>query len=76
MRNKIGIGYITCNAKHRTLQSIPLIPAVDELIIVNDGDSANLPPIIPDRAEVIQHGTNQGVGISKNDALKYLMNKD
>ena len=75
MAGKIGIGYITCNAPDRVVQSLPLIPSVDSLVIVNDGEQKNLPQIIPNGAEVIQHNTNKGVGISKNDALRYLMDE-
>lgn len=73
MTNKIGIGYITCNAPDRVVQSLPLIPAVDRVVLVNDGLSSGLPTMVPDFMEVIQHGTNRGVGASKNDALRYLM---
>lgn len=74
MNNKIGVGLITCNKQDRFKQSAPLIPNVDEFVVVNDG----LPypnDIYPKNAHVIQHGRNMCVGISKNDAMRYLMQK-
>jgi len=74
MKNKIGVGYITCNAQDRVKQTLQLIPNVDELIIVNDGDPYNND--IYCGKQVIQHTKNKGVGISKNDAMRHLIQKD
>lgn len=71
MKNKIGVGYITCNAEDRIKQTLPLIPNVDELVIVNDGIPYNNE--VYGNKEVIQHAKNKGVGISKNDAMRYLI---
>lgn len=72
MSSKIGVGLITCNKPDRLKQSAPTIPNVDELVIVNDGEPYPS-DVYPKGAEVIQHSKNKGVGISKNDALRYLM---
>lgn len=75
MKNKIGIGLITCNKIERLRQSMPTVPDVDEFVIVNDGEP--YPNDVYDkRAHVIQHKYNTCVGVSKNDALRYLMSKD
>lgn len=74
MKNKIGVGYITCNAQDRLEESLPLIPNVDEMVIINDG-SAYDASVYGDK-EVIQHTKNKGVGISKNDAMRYLVQHD
>lgn len=75
MKNKIGIGLITCNKIDRLKQSMPTIPDVDEFVIVNDGNP--YPDDVYDkRAHIIQHKYNTCVGVSKNDALRYLISKD
>lgn len=74
MNNKIGVGVITCRAQDRLEQSLPLIPNVDELVIVNDGDPYSNSAY--GNKEVIQHSKNKGVGISKNDAMRYLIQHD
>lgn len=72
MSNKIGVGVITCNAEERFKSCIDSIPNVDELVIVNDG--CEYPPsAYPDNATIIQHSKNKCVGISKNDALRSLI---
>ena len=75
MRSKIGVGIVTCNREDffkKCYESIPL-DKVDELVIVNDGKPYSL---VPREGYLIQHKANKGVGISKNDALKYLIEKD
>lgn len=73
MGHKIGVGVITCNREDFFKKCINSIPSVDTLVVINDG----LPypkEIYPDSVkEVIQHTTNKSVGISKNQALRYLM---
>lgn len=71
MNNKIGVGVITCNAEDRLQQSLPLIPNVDELVIVNDGTTYSNDVYLGHK--VIQHPRNKGVGISKNDAMRHLI---
>ncbi len=75
MKNKIGVGVITCNGIERFKQSISTIPNVDCLVVVNDGNPYPN-EIYPKNAEVIQHSKNMSVGVAKNDALRYLMKQD
>jgi glycosyltransferase involved in cell wall biosynthesis len=70
----IGIGYITCNNQDRFLQTIPLIPDLGVLVVVNDGRPYDQ-SLYPAHAHLIQHEQNKGVAVSKNDALRYLMDK-
>jgi len=72
--HKIGVGLITCNAEHRARQSIPKIPNVDYFVVVNDGKPYPN-DVYPNGIEVIQHSKNMCVGISKNDAMRYLIQK-
>jgi len=73
LKNKIGVALITCNSEHRIKQSAPLIPNVDEFVIVNDGEAYD-ESVYPDNmTKLIQHKYNTCVGVSKNDALKYLV---
>lgn len=74
MSNKIGVGLITCNKQDRLEQSAPLVPDVDEFVIVNDGQPYDN-SVYPKNAEVIQHSKNMTVGVSKNDAMRYLIQK-
>jgi GT2 family glycosyltransferase len=75
MGRKIGIGIITCDRENLFRKSFTSIPDVDEIIVVNDG----IP--YPDDAygirqvELIQHKRNRGVGKSKNDAFRFLLDK-
>jgi GT2 family glycosyltransferase len=73
MNDKIGLGIVTYNRPayfKKIFATVPL-QAVDEIVVVNDG--------IPYQQEIsvklIQHDANQGVGISKNDALRYLLDQ-
>jgi len=75
MKHKIGVGVITCNAEHRLKQSLPTVPNVDEIVVVNDGRPYSNNVYRKD-IEVIQHSRNKCVGISKNDAMRYLVQKD
>lgn len=70
---KIGLGLITCNAPEKLKQSAPSVPDfLDEFVIVNDGKPYNA-SIYPSKAHLIQHEQNKGVAVSKNDALRYLL---
>jgi len=71
MSNKIGVGVITCRAEDRLRQSLPLVPDVDELVIVNDGTPYSNDVYLGKK--VIQHERNKGVGIAKNTALRHLI---
>jgi glycosyltransferase involved in cell wall biosynthesis len=73
MSEKIGLGVLTYNRPEyfkKIFNSIPLY-AVDEIVIVNDGTPYGEEIHVPH----IQHKKNMGIGISKNDALKHLLNK-
>lgn len=71
MSNRIGVGIVTYNRPdffEKCLASIDR-SAIDELVVVNDGT----PYTFNDSTILIQHETNKGVGISKNDAFKRLL---
>ena len=71
--SKIGLGIVTCNREDFYVECLNHVPMdiVDELVTVNDGDKYSTTS-----DNFIQHETNKGVGISKNDALKFLIEKD
>jgi glycosyltransferase involved in cell wall biosynthesis len=74
MNTKIGIGIITCNREHFLQKCYNSIPKenVDAFVIVNDGK----PLKEKYDCEVIQHTTSKNVGESKNDALRYMLDKN
>lgn len=76
MKNKIGIGVITCNREHFFKQCIEKIPDVDTIIVVNDGNSYSVDSYPKKVKEVLQHSQNKCVGISKNEAMRYLIQDD
>ena len=51
------------------------MPFVDELVIVNDGYPYP-ENVYPNNAKVIQHLNNKGIAKTKNDALRYLYEKN
>ncbi len=71
---KIGVGIITCNRPKDLQKCFDSIDKtlIDDLIIVNDG----LPLNKTYDAEVKQHSSNQGVGISKNEAFDFLVKEN
>ena len=71
--SKIGLGIVTCNREDFYVECLNHVPMdiVDELVTVNDGDKYSTTS-----DNFIQHETNKGVGISKNDALNFLIEKD
>lgn len=73
MNNKIGVGVVTYNRPEYFKTCINSIPAVDTLVVVNDGESydSNLYP--SNVKEVIQHTKNKSVGVSKNELMRYLI---
>lgn len=76
MKNKIGVAIITCNRQEFFKKCInSLGDAVDSLVVINDGD-AYPNDDYPSNVEVIQHSVNKYIGISKNEALRYLMQDD
>ena len=73
--SKIGLGIITCDREDFFKKCYKSIPTklVDVLVAVNDGKK--LKGKYP-RAHLIEHKTNMSVGVSKNDAFKYLLEHD
>ena len=76
--DKIGVGIITCNRLNFLESCINSLPdAVGNdipLVIVNDGDIEVPEKLISKKnVHIIKHSKNSGVGVSKNDALKKLM---
>lgn len=71
----MGLGLITCNAPQKFCQSAPSIPAwLSEVVVVNDGEPYDANVYRSD-FHIIQHQDNRGVAVSKNDALRYLLDK-
>jgi GT2 family glycosyltransferase len=77
MNGKIGLGIVTCNRENLFKKCVENLPDVDYLIIVNDGRpySGESYPV-KNNIKILQHRINLGVGKSKNEILKYLMEKD
>lgn len=73
--SKIGIGVITCNRQSFYEKCIASIAEcdLDEIVTISDGDPYTLDKT---HGDFIQHDTNKGVGVSKNDALRFLLEKD
>lgn len=74
MSSKIGIGVVTCERPDYFTKCINSVPdGVGTVVVVNDGAPYD-PGLYPAKvSEVIQHERNLCVGISKNEALRYLM---
>lgn len=73
--NNVGIGLITCNREsffQKAYESIK--DYLQNIVIVNDGNKLSDNIDIKSSHHLIQHDTNKGVGISKNDCIRYLMN--
>ena len=76
---KIGIGIITCDRTDYLNNCLQSLPSIDgPVVIINDGkkDISNNIKQYKNNFHLIQHETNKGVGISKNDALQYLLNEN
>lgn len=73
---KIGLGIVTYNAPEKIISSAFSIPknVIDEFVIVNDGTPYE-PSCYPPFAHVIQHEKNMKVAKTKNDALRFLIDK-
>lgn len=76
LNKRVGCGIVTCNRPEglaRLYASLPM-DVLDEIIIINDGakyssfDEIDLP--------FIHHDKNIGVGRSKNEALRWLLDKE
>jgi GT2 family glycosyltransferase len=80
MNEKIGVGIVTCNREETFWKSWKSLEKcshlLDEVVVINDGKpySAN-PTFYSAPQEIIQHNKNLGVGKSKNEALKFLLEK-
>ena len=73
MNKKIGVGVVTYKRPDYFRTCINSVPAVDTLVVVNDGDPYDA-SIYPSKVkEVIQHTKNKSVGVSKNEILRYLI---
>jgi GT2 family glycosyltransferase len=72
MNNRIGVGIVTCNREDFFFKCLDSIPKdkVDTLITVNDGKEYSKPP---GRGTYLQHKKNKCVGISKNEAIRHLL---
>jgi glycosyltransferase involved in cell wall biosynthesis len=73
MSNKIGIGVITCNRQEFFQECISSLPGVDTVVVINDGQPYPSEIYPPKVKEVIQHTKNKSVGVSKNEALRFLI---
>lgn len=74
MGTKIGIGIVTYERPEYFRQCIGSLPdGVGTIVVVNDGrpyDDSIYPSSVK---HVIQHTENKSVGVSKNEALRYLL---
>jgi len=72
---KTGVGIVTYQREEFFKKLFNSIPQCDELVVVNDGKP--YPPEVYSgrEAKIIQHKKNKGVGKSKNDAMRYLLEK-
>src|SRR5574343_455076 len=72
----VGLGIVTYNRESFFKQFVASVAETicDHIVVVNDGTpySADSYPLY---VELIQHEKNISVGKSKNDAMKYLMDK-
>lgn len=73
MKNKIGVGVITYNRQDYFEKCVASIPEVEEFVVINDGDPYPSNAYPSKVKEVIQHTRNKCVGVSKNEALRYLI---
>ena len=74
VKEKIGIGIVTCNRQHYLEKLLESVADCNwaEFIIVNDGDKLELPGY---NYYLHNNEKNLGVGKSKNIAMKHLMDK-
>jgi GT2 family glycosyltransferase len=73
MNNKIGVGVVTYNRPEFFKKCIDSIPAVDTLVVVNDGTPYSSDVYPSTVKEVIQHTKNKSVGVSKNELMRALI---
>lgn len=74
MSERIGVGILTYKRPEFFKACLDSIDKtrVDEIVAINDGDSYGW---VPEDVHFIQHEKNKGIGISKNDAFKHLLEK-
>ena len=72
---KIGLGVITCNRENYFKQCLASIPLdkIDYLVTVNDGKEYSKIYSANGKADIIQHSENKSVCISKNEAMKAML---
>lgn len=72
---KIGLGIITCNREHFFQKCFNSIDQskLHGLIVVNDGSALNNPPT---EVKLVQNESKRGVGVCKNTAIKFLLEKE
>lgn len=77
MKGKIGLGVITCNREDYYKRCVGCVDKnkIDVCVTVNDGHEYHK-EAYPEWTHLIQHSTNKCVGISKNEALRYLIQND
>lgn len=79
LKQKIGLGIITCNRPvflKQVLKSIPF-KRLDEVVIIDDGTQGSSDPLNPHQnLTYLRNEKNIGVGRSKNRAIINLLNKD
>ena len=75
MKEKIGVGIVTCDRPdflEKLIKSVEGCDYIDEFVIVNDGSP--LPDIdIPFAHTILQNKTNLSVGVSKNRLMEFLL---
>lgn len=76
MNNKIGVAIITCNRQDFFEQCVKSVPDGIDVVVINDGIPYKREAYPSNVKEVIQHVNNKSVGVSKNEALRYLKQKD
>jgi len=71
--NKIGVAVTTYNRPDYFKNCIDSIPAVDTIVVVNDGTPYSK-DVYPSKVkEVVQHDRNLGIACAKNSAMRTLM---
>lgn len=75
MTNKIGVGVITCDRPEFLANCLNSITAVDTLVVVNDGRPVNVASQANADIHVIEHTRKKSVGVSKNEAMRYLISQ-
>jgi GT2 family glycosyltransferase len=72
----IFVGIVTCNRLDffkKCYNSVKDCSDVDYICVVNDGDQKVDSNLLNKKTKLIEHSTNKGVGISKNELFKYAL---